>query len=73
MTATTADALPSQDLPLTLTVEEVMAHLRIGRSMVYKLMRNGSLTYAQVGAARRIHTASLLAYIAPDNGSRRPA
>ena len=59
--------------PLTMTVEEVMAELRISRSMAYKLMRDGDLTFTCIGRHRRIHTASLLAFISPGNGERQPA
>lgn len=62
MTSKTPGQAPSW--PLTLTVEEVMSQLRISRSMAYKLMRSGDLTYRQVGGHRRIHTSSLFAYVA---------
>lgn len=37
-----------------LTVRETCAHLRISRSFLYKLLRNGDLPSARIGRARRI-------------------
>lgn len=53
-------------LPLTLSVAEVMEHLRCKRSQVYRLMATGELRYRQVGRRRKVLTSSLLAYLGED-------
>ena len=40
---------------LLLSPAEAAAHLSIGRSKVYELMRLGQLRSVKIGASRRIH------------------
>jgi excisionase family DNA binding protein len=47
-----------------LTVPEVMARLRLGRSTVYDLIRSHRLVSITVGRARRIPLSSLREFIA---------
>lgn len=47
-----------------LTVPEVMAHLRLGRSSVYDLIRSRELASFTEGRCRRIPAQSLANYIA---------
>lgn len=47
-----------------LTVPEVMARLRLGRSTVYDLIRSRRLVSLTIGRARRIPAASVRALIA---------
>ncbi|KWT59921.1 MULTISPECIES: helix-turn-helix domain-containing protein [Streptomyces] len=47
-----------------LTVPEVMARLRLGRSTVYDLIRSHRLVSITVGRARRIPLSSLRDFIA---------
>jgi excisionase family DNA binding protein len=41
--------------PLLLTPAEVAVKLGIGRTKVYALINDGSLTSVKIGASRRIH------------------
>ena len=50
-------------LPQALTVPEVMAALRIGRSAVYDLFRARQLDSFTIGRSRRVAVDSLAAYI----------
>lgn len=52
------------DTRLLVTPTEAARRLSIGRSLLYKLMRQGELTYILVGEARRIPVAALDAFIA---------
>ena len=47
-----------------LTVPEVMQHLKIGRTMAYRLLRSGDLKSVKVGRARRIPESALADFIA---------
>ncbi|MCX5213135.1 helix-turn-helix domain-containing protein [Kitasatospora sp. NBC_00240] len=49
--------------PEALTVPEVMAALRVGRSTVYDLIRRKTLASFTIGRCRRISVDSLAAYI----------
>jgi excisionase family DNA binding protein len=49
---------------LLLSPAEAAAHLSIGRSKVYELMRLGRLRSVKIGASRRITQAALTDYIA---------
>ncbi|MEU7191158.1 helix-turn-helix domain-containing protein [Streptomyces sp. NPDC045369] len=51
-----------------LTVPEVMAHLRLGRSTVYDLIRSHRLVSITVGRARRIPRSALREFIADQIG-----
>ncbi|MFI2349365.1 helix-turn-helix domain-containing protein [Streptomyces sp. NPDC019443] len=46
-----------------LTVPQVMAHLQLGRSAVYDLLRTGQLASITLGRARRIPTHALTDFI----------
>ncbi|MFG2909619.1 helix-turn-helix domain-containing protein [Kitasatospora sp. NPDC048286] len=46
-----------------LTVPEVMAALRLGRSKVYDLFRSGTLPSFTIGRARRVAADDLTTYI----------
>ncbi|MEV6795925.1 helix-turn-helix domain-containing protein [Streptomyces sp. NPDC051320] len=46
-----------------LTVPQVMAHLQLGRSAVYDLLRTGQLASITLGRARRIPAHSLTDFI----------
>jgi excisionase family DNA binding protein len=47
-----------------LSPAEAAAHLSIGRSKLYELMRLGQLRSVKIGASRRIPQAALADYIA---------
>ena len=47
-----------------MTVEEVGAFLRLGRSSVYKLMDSGEISHAKFGTARRIPRRSVIEFAA---------
>ncbi|WP_093799839.1 helix-turn-helix domain-containing protein [Streptomyces sp. Wb2n-11] len=47
-----------------LTVAEVMARLRLGRSTVYDLLRTGQLASVTIGRCRRIPVIALRDFIA---------
>jgi excisionase family DNA binding protein len=49
---------------LLLSPAEAAAHLSIGRSKVYELMRLGQLRSVKIGASRRIPQAALADFIA---------
>jgi excisionase family DNA binding protein len=62
---------------LLLSPTEAAAHLSIGRSKVYELMRLGQLRSVKIGASRRIPQAALADFIAtlvwsPSDESPRP-
>ncbi|MFI9212551.1 helix-turn-helix domain-containing protein [Streptomyces sp. NPDC053253] len=60
MTGATTDEL--------LTVPEVMARLKLGRSMVYDLIRSRRLTSITVGRARRIPVDAVRDFISYEIG-----
>jgi excisionase family DNA binding protein len=49
---------------LLLSPAEAAAHISIGRSKVYELMRLGQLRSVKIGASRRIPQAALADFIA---------
>ncbi|MFJ8442286.1 helix-turn-helix domain-containing protein [Kitasatospora griseola] len=49
--------------PVALTVPEVMAALRLGRSKVYDLIRSNALPSFTIGRARRVASHDLATYI----------
>jgi excisionase family DNA binding protein len=49
--------------PALLTVPEVMAALRLGRSSVYELIRRRELASLTIGRTRRIPRAALTIYL----------
>ena len=42
-----------------LTIPEVAAELRIGRTLVYRLMEKGDLPFIKLGRTRRVRTSDL--------------
>ncbi|MCZ4122383.1 helix-turn-helix domain-containing protein [Streptomyces sp. H39-S7] len=50
-------------IPEALTVPEVMAALRLGRSKLYDLLRSRELDSFKIGRSRRITVDSLTAYL----------
>jgi len=57
-------ALRVQPEPLLLTVEEAAELLLIGRSLMYELIRDGSIATIHIGRLRRVPREALTAYIA---------
>lgn len=57
--------------PEAMTVPEVMAALRVGKSTVYDLIRSGTLPSFTIGRARRIDAADLATYIRTQPRSTR--
>lgn len=55
--------MQTNDLPLTLTVDETAEQLRVSRRTVFNLLEQGLLKSTKVGRARRIHTASVRDYL----------
>jgi excisionase family DNA binding protein len=56
-------ATPVYGLPRLLTVDETAAFLRIDRSSVYRLEREGELQSVRVGRRRRFRPEDLSAYL----------
>lgn len=55
--------LELRDLPVLLTVVEAGQQLRLSRSRVYELIRDGKLRSVKVGGARRVPAAAVDAYV----------
>ena len=51
------------DAPFLLTAEETADLLRIGRTTVYALMRDGALPYVHIGRCRRIALADVQRFV----------
>ncbi|WP_062216869.1 helix-turn-helix domain-containing protein [Streptomyces sp. NBRC 109706] len=51
-----------------LTVPEVMARLKLGRTAVYELIRSGRLSSLTIGRARRVPVSALRDFIANETG-----
>jgi excisionase family DNA binding protein len=49
---------------LLLTAEEAAAELRIGRSRMFDLIREGAIQSVKIGTSRRITRSALAAYVA---------
>jgi excisionase family DNA binding protein len=66
----TVDALPPKDTDsghpdgLLLTVEEAAERLRLGRTLVYRLISSGELESVKVGRLRRVPAECLPEYVA---------
>ena len=52
------------DIPLVLSVEDLMPILRIGRNTAYDLVRSGQIDSIHLGAKYRIPKQALMAYLA---------
>jgi excisionase family DNA binding protein len=63
-TAPAEDAGDSQPDGLLLTVEEVAKRLRLGRTLVYRLISSGELESVKVGRLRRVPADCLPEYVA---------
>jgi excisionase family DNA binding protein len=48
--------------PFLLTVEEAAQRLRIGRTLMFGLIRNGAIKSVKVGSLRRVRPADLQTY-----------
>jgi len=73
MAASTAgpdDANGGQPDGLLLTVEEAARRLRLGRTLVYRLISSGELESVTVGRLRRIPAQCLTEYVAALRGAR---
>ena len=56
-------ATPVYGLPRLLTVDETAEYLRVDRSTVYRLERDGAIRSVRVGRRRRFRPQDLLAYL----------
>jgi excisionase family DNA binding protein len=50
---------PQLNLPHMLTIPEVAAVLKIGRTKVYELIKSDNFPFVQIGSAKRVPIASL--------------
>ncbi len=50
-------------VPIYVTVREACEHLSIGRTTLYRLLRDGELKSSTLGRARRISLASIIDYL----------
>lgn len=57
------DVSAAEQMPALLTVNEAAAALRLSRSTVYVLIRNGRLRSVKEGASRRVPAAAIGAYV----------
>jgi excisionase family DNA binding protein len=62
----------SQHDGLLLTVEEAAKRLRLGRTLVYRLISSGELESVTVGRLRRVPAECLTEYVATLRRARRP-
>lgn len=69
-TAPDEDAAEGQPDGLLLTVEEVARRLRLGRTLVYRLISSGELESVKVGRLRRVSADCLPEYVAALRGSK---
>jgi excisionase family DNA binding protein len=72
VTTTATDTVPpdSQPAGLLLTVEEAAKRLRLGRTLVYRLISSGELESVTVGRLRRIPAECLAEYVAALRAAR---
>jgi excisionase family DNA binding protein len=63
------DESPGLSLERLYRPEDVARQLGIGRSFVWRLMKNGSLPYCHIGRFRRISGATVSRYIAARHAS----
>jgi excisionase family DNA binding protein len=64
MTAETAAPEQPEPAGLLLTVEEAAERLRLGRTLVYRLIMSGDLESVKVGRLRRVPAECLPEYVA---------
>lgn len=64
MTAETAPPEQPESARLLLTVEEAAERLRLGRTLVYRLISSGELESVKVGRLRRVPADCLPEYVA---------
>ena len=55
--------MTDMNVPMTLTIAEAQAQLRLSRSRIYELIRSGDLPSVKIGRSRRVLRASMEAYI----------
>jgi excisionase family DNA binding protein len=78
VTSVAADSTPHGDTAtdsqpgglLLLTVEEAARRLRLGRTLVYRLISSGELESVKVGRLRRVPAECLPAYVAAPRGAQ---
>ncbi|WP_238442568.1 helix-turn-helix domain-containing protein [Desulforamulus reducens] len=56
--------IPIKQFPPVLTVKEVAELLRVSRSTVYELIKQGELPYFQIGNKKRFQTEQILQWVA---------
>jgi excisionase family DNA binding protein len=71
-TASVHDTGSGQPDGLLLTVEEAAQRLRLGRTLVYRLISSGELESVTVGRLRRVPAECLDEYVAALRGARGP-
>ncbi len=64
--------LSFDDIPLVLTVEELMPILRVGRNTAFTLVRSGQIKSIRAGKQIRILKHELLEYLTSGNGTNVP-
>jgi len=69
-TAATENTSDDQPDELLLTVEDAARRLRLGRTLVYRLISSGQLESVTVGRLRRIPAECLADYVATLRGTR---
>jgi excisionase family DNA binding protein len=69
-TALPDDTGDGQPDGLLLTVEEAARRLRLGRTLVYRLISSGELESVTVGRLRRVPAKCLAEYVAALRGAR---
>jgi excisionase family DNA binding protein len=72
VTANTDDADDGRSDGLLLTVEEIAKRLRLGRTLVYRLISSGELESVKVGRLRRVPAECLPEYVATLRRTRSP-
>jgi excisionase family DNA binding protein len=70
--ANTDDADDGRSDGLLLTIEEVAKRLRLGRTLVYRLISSGELESVKVGRLRRVPAECLPEYVATLRRTRSP-
>jgi len=72
VTTMATDTVPPDSQPdgLLLTVEEAAKRLRLGRTLVYRLISSGELESVTVGRLRRIPAECLAEYVAALRAAR---